>query len=613
MAEQFGPSRGPKKKKPKFSANVVGTRSTSVGTSQDPDNVPRSRRELVVSDFRSKLCDVMSTLEREYEALYLENEALRKRVDELSDLLESNGIRADGNPSSLPTTLEDGAETHTPPPPSSLPSTVMAASSTATATATTPVGNKLPLGASPPRRPTTSAPVPIAHAPNLATTNAVTKFNATSPKLVKKLSSSSRVTRFKTTYRAGANKIRRAATFATVEVRRSLQGHTDGVWDVAHSPVTNVIGTASADRSARIWCTESTTCLMKYQGHSGSVNSVRFHPNSTMACSASGDGQIHLWRTPSAGPSFANNHIAKSVSQGNVPPPSSIPLSPSADTIIGSSSGAASGGFYTDMSNIANWAQSQDSHAPAAPADDDEVTTCGERLNEEQAENLEKCHVTRTPVTHLSGHVGVVTAAHWLADGDHIASASWDRTLKLWNAETSQCVSTLTGHDQELTNVTCHSSEKLVLTSARDMTFRMWDLSSFDCHPVHVLQAHSGTVTSAIFSSKGHVISASDDRTVKVWDMRQMRSPTVTIRASTPVNRIAVSLDAQLVALPQDNRHIRVFDINGVRLDKSSQKRGHCRMVTAAVFIPGDDSPENFYSVGFDNRLIGWSVSLPGN
>ena len=40
--------------------------------------------------------------------------------------------------------------------------------------------------------------------------------------------------------------------------------------------------------------------------------------------------------------------------------------------------------------------------------------------------------------------------------------------------------------------------------------------------------------------------------------------------------RIAVSRNARLLALPQDNRHLRLFDINGVRLDKSTQKRVSC-------------------------------------
>ena len=41
---------------------------------------------------------------------------------------------------------------------------------------------------------------------------------------------------------------------------------------------------------------------------------------------------------------------------------------------------------------------------------------------------------------------GSVNAVAWTLDGKNIASGSDDKTIKIWNAQTGQCVSTLTGH-----------------------------------------------------------------------------------------------------------------------------------------------------------------------
>ena len=41
---------------------------------------------------------------------------------------------------------------------------------------------------------------------------------------------------------------------------------------------------------------------------------------------------------------------------------------------------------------------------------------------------------------------GRVRSVAWTRDGKNIASGSWDKTIKIWNAQTGQCVSTLTGH-----------------------------------------------------------------------------------------------------------------------------------------------------------------------
>ena len=38
-----------------------------------------------------------------------------------------------------------------------------------------------------------------------------------------------------------------------------------------------------------------------------------------------------------------------------------------------------------------------------------------------------------TPLVVLSGHMGVVVSADWLAGGEQIVTASWDRTANLWD------------------------------------------------------------------------------------------------------------------------------------------------------------------------------------
>jgi len=40
-----------------------------------------------------------------------------------------------------------------------------------------------------------------------------------------------------------------------------------------------------------------------------------------------------------------------------------------------------------------------------------------------------------------------------------------------------------------------------------------------------------------VFAGAEKVVSGSDDRTVKVWDLKNMRSPIATIRTDSSVNR----------------------------------------------------------------------------
>ena len=75
----------------------------------------------------------------------------------------------------------------------------------------------------------------------------------------------------------------------------------------------------------------------------------------------------------------------------------------------------------------------------------------------------------------LEGHQGVVVSVDWLAGGDQAVTASWDRTAALWDVSTQTMIHSLAGHDMELTGAACHPTSRLIVTSSKDTTFRLWD------------------------------------------------------------------------------------------------------------------------------------------
>ncbi|KAB7499723.1 WD repeat-containing protein 37 [Armadillidium nasatum] len=287
-------------------------------------------------------------------------------------------------------------------------------------------------------------------------------------------------------------------------------GHKDGVWDVAVSRRDQpVIASASADQTANVWGIESGKCLLQYAGHSGSVNSVKFHPCQDLIVTASGDHTAHIWQAAIT--------------------PDQLRVHSSEDEVDGSEH-------------------------------EDEDDWGGRVAGSIGSSTL------RTPLKELTGHSNVVIAADWLPGGEHVITASWDRTANLYDAITGETVSQLIGHDQELTHCCSHPTQRLVVTASKDTTFRLWDFRE-TIHSVSVFQGHSESVTSVCFTREDKVVSGSDDRTVKVWDVKNMRSPLATIRLDSAVNRLAVS-SANLIAIPHDNRQVRLYDLAGQRLGR---------------------------------------------
>ncbi|XP_036117490.1 WD repeat-containing protein 37 isoform X3 [Molossus molossus] len=256
------------------------------------------------------------------------------------------------------------------------------------------------------------------------------------------------------------------------------------------------------------------------------------------------------------------------------------------------------------LSTLAMWGQQICGEDEVECSDKDEPDVDGDVSSD--------CPTIRVPLTSLKSHQGVVIAADWLVGGKQAVTASWDRTANLYDVETAELVHSLTGHDQELTHCCTHPTQRLVVTSSRDTTFRLWDFRDPSIHSVNVFQGHTDTVTSAVFTVGDNVVSGSDDRTVKVWDLKNMRSPIATIRTDSAINRINVCVGQKIIALPHDNRQVRLFDMSGVRLARlpRSSRQGHRRMVCCSAW--SEDHPTcNLFTCGFDRQAIGWNINIP--
>lgn len=102
----------------------------------------------------------------------------------------------------------------------------------------------------------------------------------------------------------------------------------------------------------------------------------------------------------------------------------------------------------------------------------------------------------------------------------YFASASFDKTAKVWDLESGETVGILRGHKRGLWDIAFCQYDKLIATTSGDKTAKVWLLTDYTC--TKTLEGHTNAVQRCRFANKNkQLVTSGADGLVKVWDLKE--------------------------------------------------------------------------------------------
>ncbi|RKK77375.1 hypothetical protein BFJ68_g17978, partial [Fusarium oxysporum] len=190
-------------------------------------------------------------------------------------------------------------------------------------------------------------------------------------------------------------------------------------------------------------------------------------------------------------------------------------------------------------------------------------------------ENWDACLLT------LEGHSSTVNSVVFSHDSKKVASASYDNTIRIWNAETGECERELKGHSNSVSSVVFSHDSKKVASASRDKTIRIWNAETGECE--RELKGHSNHVSSVVFSHDSKkVASASYDDTIRIWNAKTGECERELKGHSSSVNSVVFSHDSKKVASASYDDTIRIWNAETGECER--ELKGHSSSVSSVIF-----------------------------
>ncbi len=372
---------------------------------------------------------------------------------------------------------------------------------------------------------------------------------------------------------------------------RTLAGHEDRVTGLAFHPDGRLLASSSDDATVRLWDIGTGRTIRTHEDPGKfRFSCVAFSPDGRYLAAGNDGGALLLWETATGRQVFHRAHRTANLRRLAFSPDgrriATIGLTDRAVIIWDAATGRDLLSLHGHPGEVWDLAFRADGEALA--------TVGNGGIHVWQAPRRERSAEPGQLI--LRGHTDRVDALAFSADSHRIATASWDRTVRVWDPSTGGLIRTLQGANGALTGLAI-APDGRVVASGRDRILTIWDASG---NAIQRLAAHERNVTSLAISHDGRwLVSGGEDGAAIIRDAATNQPAGTGLRSNAFVYSLAFS--------PNDAQFAASFGAGAIVLQDIASQR-----VERILRLPGSTERINGVAYSPDGRSLAAGTEFQG-
>ncbi|MGE3309289.1 MAG: c-type cytochrome domain-containing protein [Limisphaerales bacterium] len=209
-------------------------------------------------------------------------------------------------------------------------------------------------------------------------------------------------------------------------------------------------------------------------------------------------------------------------------------------------------------------------------------------------------------------HSDLLYDAEFSPDGILLATAGYDRSIRLWNVADGALIRTIDVHKGAIFDLAWHPDGKVLASASADETVKLWRIA--DGARLDTLNQAQGELMAVEFTPDGrHIVAAGSDKRIHLWRFVSRDSPDLNpvvhsrFAHENGIHSIALSSDGRFLLSSANDRSLKLWSLPDLELLHAYPEQSE--IAGAVVGVPGRN---RFLIARWDGTTESVVARLPG-